>query len=340
MDCLRGSRPVPSLDSGGGTRGRPRASEGSCGGDRREGNEDPAGPDPGVQGPPRTGAQEPARRRGLELPGRRPVPGVPRARTRLPGLGRGRLRVHGLPRRLRRERRGPRASEDRGGDPPRGRPRDPLRSDHREHGGAGGGDLLTLPARSDAVRELRDRGHHGRDPRGPRRHRPRQDHQDGGLLPRAPRLGAVLRRPRGRRPGHASRRGAREGLVHHGADLQGRAAGAVGHGHRLPVQRRIRRAGGLRRQPGRGGGRDPGAGDDEHRPRGAAARLPAGAARRVRGQRRRADLRRGQVRWHHRLRRHHRALRRRSRTSPPTRRRSAAARPPGHSAARHGSWSG
>ena len=45
-----------------------------------------------------------------------------------------------------------------------------------------------VPARADAVRELRHRGHDGRDPRGARGHRPRQDHQDGGLLPRPPRL--------------------------------------------------------------------------------------------------------------------------------------------------------
>ena len=49
-------------------------------------------------------------RRGLELPGRRPLPGLPRAGPGLPRLGRRRHRVHRLPRRLRRQRRRPRPS--------------------------------------------------------------------------------------------------------------------------------------------------------------------------------------------------------------------------------------
>ena len=51
-----------------------------------------------------------------------------------------------------------------------------------------------------------------------------------GSLPRPPRLGAVLGRARGRRARPAAhRRRERQALVHHAADLQGRAAGAVGH---------------------------------------------------------------------------------------------------------------
>ena len=94
--------------------------------------------------------------------------------------------------------------------------RDPLRRHHARHDRAGRGDLRAVPARADAVRELGHRGDDGRDPRGARRHRSRQDHQDGGLLPRAPRLGAVLGGPRGRRarPAVHDRRHRRPVLVH------------------------------------------------------------------------------------------------------------------------------
>ena len=102
----------------------------------------------------------------------------------------------------------------------------------------------------------------------------------------------------------------RQALVHDPADLQGRPAGAVGHDDRRAVQRRRGGRAGVRRQPRRDRRGDPRARDDEHRHRGAAARLPAGAPGRLREARRRADLRRGQVRRHDRLRRRDRALRR------------------------------
>ena len=51
---------------------------------------------------------------------------------------------------------------DRGGDPQRRGSWDPLRRHHRGDGGARRGDLLTVPAGADAVRQLGDRGHDGR----------------------------------------------------------------------------------------------------------------------------------------------------------------------------------
>ena len=75
----------------------------------------------------------------------------------------------------------------------------------------GGGDLRAVPAGADAVRELRHRGHHGCPAGGTRGDRARQGHQDGGLVPRAPRLAALLGGPGGRRarpsPPTATKRG-------------------------------------------------------------------------------------------------------------------------------------
>ena len=208
---------------------------------------------------------------------------------------------------------GPCAPQDRRGVDEGRQQRDPLRGHHARHDRAGRGDLRALPARADAVRQLGHRGHDGRDPRGARRHRPRQDHQDGGLLPRPPRLGAVLRRSRGRRARHAlhtpaapaTRPGTRREPTSKGvpealwdtvvvvpfndaaaaeealADNEGQIAAVILE----PVMMNI---GIVEPAPG----------------------YLQALQRLLREARRRADLRRGQVRRHDRLRRHRRALRR------------------------------
>ena len=142
---------------------------------------------------------------------------------------------------------------------------------------------------------------------------PGQDHEDGGLVPRAPRLGPVLRGPRGRRARHAPQRRPAEGQAWYTTQptSKGIPRSLWDDRDRRAVQRRRRRwSRRSRDNPGEIARGDPRARDDEHRHRGAEARLPPGAARRVRQARRRADLRRGQVRRHDRLRRHDRALRR------------------------------
>ena len=58
----------------------------------------------------------PAARRGVVVPGRRPLPDLPRPRAGRARVGRRRQRVRRLPRRLRRQCRRPRAPEDRRGD--------------------------------------------------------------------------------------------------------------------------------------------------------------------------------------------------------------------------------
>ena len=70
-------------------------------------------------------------RRGVDLPGQRPVPDLPRARAGLARLGRRRHRVPRLPRRVRRQRRRPRAPEDRRGDRAGGTHRHALRHHRR-----------------------------------------------------------------------------------------------------------------------------------------------------------------------------------------------------------------
>ena len=59
------------------------------------------------------------------------------------------------------------------------------------------------PGGAGAAGQLRHRGHHERDPAGPRLHRPAQDRQVLGLLPRPRRRAARRRRLRGRDPGSA-----------------------------------------------------------------------------------------------------------------------------------------
>ena len=153
-----------------------------------------------------------------------------------------------------------------------------------------------------ALQQLRHRGDDGRRPSRPRRHRPRHDPQDRGLLPRPPRLGDGLGLPaaggarRARRPDQRSLR-------------RRHPAGADRTDPRRPLQRR-RGPGERARQDRRRSRRpDHGAGDDEHQHHPAARGLPAAGSRADRGPRRAADLRRGQDRLHDRQRRRHQALR-------------------------------
>ena len=160
--------------------------------------------------------------------------------------------VQGLPRRVRRERGWPRPPEDRRGPQEGRRERDPLRGHHARHGRAGRGDLRALPARADAVRELGHRGHDGRAARRAGRDRPRQDHQDGGVVPRPPRLGAVLGRARGRRARAAAQRQPVGGRAWYTTQptSKGDPSGTLGHRDRRAVQRRDRRRASLRGQRG------------------------------------------------------------------------------------------
>ena len=120
-----------------------------------------------------------------------------------PRLGPGWHGVPRLPRRLRRHGGGARPSPDRRGDHRGGEPGHPLRRHDGRRGGLRGGDLPPVQSGDAALRQLRHRGHHGRDPGGARRHRPRRGLQDRGLLPRPPRCGDVLGRPQRRRHGRA-----------------------------------------------------------------------------------------------------------------------------------------
>ena len=154
-----------------------------------------------------------------------------------------------------------------------------------------------------ALQQLRHRGDDGRGPPRPRRHRPRHDPQDRGLLPRPPRHGDGLRLPaaggarRPRRPGQRPLR-------------RRRPRGDDRADPRRSLQRR--RGPGERAREDRRAGRraDHGAGDDEHQHHPAARGLPGAGPRADRQARREADLRRGEDRLHDLRRRRHRALRR------------------------------
>ena len=83
-----------------------------------------------------------------------------------------------------------------------------------------------------AFRQLRHRSHHGRRAPDAFGHRPGPDHQDRGRLPRPPRLGAGLRRPRGRRRRPARKTQQRPLVLRH----------PQGH-HRPDADRRVQRPG-------------------------------------------------------------------------------------------------
>ena len=131
---------------------------------------------------------------------------VAQPRRGVEDLRRRRRRVRRPPRRLRRRTgRARPPGHGRRGHPP-GRQRHPLRpADRGRHRGGRGARPAASGCRSVAVQQLGHRGHHGRHPSHALDHRPGPDHQGGGLLPRPPRLGAGVRRPRARR-GRAGRR--------------------------------------------------------------------------------------------------------------------------------------
>ncbi len=229
---------------------------------------------------------------------------VHRARLGGAGLGRRRQRVRRLPQRLRRDVRRAREPGDREG-------RQADRAALGTHFAAPTEGSITVaeelqpPLRpaAVAVHELRHRGDHGRDPPRARRHRPRRDHQDRGLLPRPPRCGDGVGVPvargtrRARRPAQRPlRRRLPEGA------------------HRPHSCRAVQRRRGARARPdavrGARGRNDPRAGDDEHQHRAASRGLPRAGARADRGPRRDADLRRGQDRRDHLAGRSDAALRR------------------------------
>ncbi len=276
-----------------------------------------AGPDPGFRSPVRAGRQGAARRCGIELPGQRPLP-VYLSRGKGPkvwdvdgteytdfhgGFG---VNVvgHAHPKIVEATEEGRRG-------------RRPLRRHHRGHRGAGRG-VCASGSRCDQVRFVNSgteatmdairvaRAATGKD-RVVKMEGSYHGHHDAVLFSVVPEADVLGLRAQHRR------RGRRQlgSCVHHGAHVQGRPARHCGTTRsscrsttwpRSPsvvhrARRRDRRA-------------DPRARDDEHRHRRAAGRLPPGPARPVRRARRRADLRRGEVRRHHRLRRGHRALRR------------------------------
>ena len=147
------------------------------------------GPHAGVEPAVRARGQGDARRRPLIVPGERPVAGLHRAGLGVAGLGRRRQRVHRLPQRLRRH-------VHRPCEPHRGRCREgtrrrrhPLRGPHRRLDHRRRGAHQAVRPAPVALHELRHRVHDGRGAPRPRRHRPRHDPQDRGLLPRPPRRG-------------------------------------------------------------------------------------------------------------------------------------------------------
>ena len=248
-----------------------------------------------------------AERRPLLLPGERPLAGLHRARQGQPRLGRRRQRVRRLPQRLRRDVHRPRQPDRRRRGQGADRRGHPLRRPHRRLDRRRRGAGAPLRPAAVALHQLRHRVDDGRRPPRPRRHRPRHDPQDRGLLPRPPRRGDGLRLPgaggarRPRRPGQRPLR-------------RRHAAGADRADPRRPLQRRRRsreRAGEDRRAGRRA---DHGAGDDEHQHHPAARGLPGAGPRADRRARRQADLRRGQDRRDDLRRRRHRS----ASASPPT----------------------
>ncbi len=237
----------------------------------------------------RAGQAVPGRRGHLELADHRAAAGLAEPRPGLEGLRRRRQRVRRPARRLRRRPGRPRPSRHRRSHRRPGRPGHPLRpADQGRRRGRGRTRPPLRPAPL-AVRQLRDRSHHGRRPPHALDHRPGPDHQDRGLLPRPPRLGAGLRGPRAGRSRPAGPAQQRPRLHRH----------SPGH-HRpdpdRPVQRPRQRRPAPRRAPRPGRGDDHRTGHDERRDHQARARLPGrpqAAAARPRGP---AHLRRGEDR--------------------------------------------
>ena len=152
-----------------------------------------------VQAPGRAGQAAPHRRRHLQLADHRAAAGLAEPRPRLEGLGCRRQRVRRPARRLRRRAGRPRSPRDRQGRQRTSEKRHPLRPADTRRDHRGGRTRQQVRPAELAFRQLGHRSHHGRRPPDALGHRPGPDHQDRGLLPRPPRLGAGLRRPRGRR---------------------------------------------------------------------------------------------------------------------------------------------
>ena len=257
--------------------------------------------------------EDPAERRGVELPGGRPVPGLPRARQ---GLDRDRRRRH----RPTRDFHGGFGVNVVGHAHPKIVEAIKKAAEDAIHFAVTTEITVALAeeicerfqcdqmrfvnsgteATMDAIRVARAAT--GRD----------KHHQDGGLVPRPPRLGAVLGGARGRRARPAAqRRPERQALVHDPAHLQGRARGRCGT-PRSSCRSTTRRPW-SRRSPTTPGEIAAVILEPVMMNIGIvvpARRLPPGAEGRLREARRDPDLRRGQVRRDDRLRRCGRALRR------------------------------
>ena len=156
-----------------------------------------------------------ARRRPVVVPVDRAVAGVRRARRGLEGVGRRRQRVLGLPQWVRRRLRRAREPESRRRRRGASQERHPLRGADRGIDRRRGGARAPLQAAAVAVHQLGHRGDDGRRAPRPRRHGPRRDPEDRGLLPRPPRRGNGLRvsgARRARRPRRPARNPLRGGL--------------------------------------------------------------------------------------------------------------------------------
>ena len=128
-------------------------------------------------------AVDAARRRQL-VPDLRPVSALHQRGARLPDVGRRRQRVPRLRHGARRAGRRPFAPRLRGGDPAARRHRHRLHLPDRGADPRRRGAEATLPRRPGPLQQLGHRGDHGRHPRRPWLHRPREDHQVRGRLSR------------------------------------------------------------------------------------------------------------------------------------------------------------
>ena len=154
----------------------------------------------------------------------------------------------------------------------------------------GGGTRPPVRPAAVAVRQLRHRGHHGRRAPDAVDHRPGPDHQDRGLLPRPPRLGAGLGDPRGRT------RSARRTGPPRSPPARGIPEAIIELTLVATLQRPGQRGPAARRAPGPGRRDDHRADHDERGDHRARARLPGRAEGPAALPRRPAHLRRGQDR--------------------------------------------
>ena len=161
----------------------------------------------GVRPDGRPGQPQPGWRGHVELADHRPAGGLAQPRQGFQDLRRGRQRVRRPARRVRRGAGRPRPPGHGGGGARPGRPGHALRPAHPGRGRGRRGTCPPVRPAAVALRQLGYRGDHGRGAPDARHHRPRPDHQGGGLLPRPPRLGPGIGGPGGRggRPGRPTR---------------------------------------------------------------------------------------------------------------------------------------